>query len=240
MYSNYLRSKPNRDETQELGRGIKSVTATYFSEEPFMVKQAEKIDAVTEQIIALHSRPSVNELTKVVDQYEDERDALTSAIETEVASKLNLRAFFPAKAEAAEILLKKFSETPVETYAANAVETNQINARITLCNTEECRSHFTTIGLLPVWDHFISTQKNYEEKSAEKDAAESLKLRGTLRTQTKEMKKIIDGVLSYLTVQSEDYPEIYEVPAKELAEVVNRVMTTALARETRRNNSDDQ
>lgn len=234
MYSNYLRSKPNRDETQELGRGIRTVTAGYFSEDPFMLKQAEKIEAVDQKIIALQNRPSVNELTKVADQYEEERDALTNTLETEIASKINMRSFFPAKADAAEVILQKFSETPVVISAANAVETNQINARIEQCNTEECRNHFTTLDILPVWDHYIATQKTYEEKCAEKDALESLKLRGTLREQTERMKKIIDGALSYLAVQAEDNPGSYEVPAKELAQVVDRIMATALARETRR------
>ncbi len=90
------------------------------------------------------------------------------------------------------------------------------------------------MGTLPVWDRFIEVQGEFEKVSSEKDAIESVKLRGTVREQVARIQEIINYILYYVNSQAQDNPATYEAPAKEIFEAVQRIMTIAQTRQTKK------
>jgi hypothetical protein len=237
MFDSYKRSKTNGDETKELGRSIGVATEKHLPDDGLLNRQKIKIEKIDTEIEMLQGRSKINSYTDDLKELDSERDSLNNGIESEIKNKIHLISFDSAKGEAALAIKERFDVTPVEINAAYATESNQISTRIRICNTSDMRTHFDTIGILHIWDRYIEVQSGFEKISDEKDAHESVKLRGSVKDQITKMKEIIDFTLSYLEVQALDLPARYDTPAKEVLEAVNRVMVTAESRYTRKVNA---
>ncbi len=237
MFTEYKRSKINSDETQELARSIVATFTKLLIEEEFCTRQLQKLEKGLEYIALLQGRNKKNELTSNLKTLDDERDELTEGIEAMVKSSLHLKQFAPEKGEAAEKLTTLFQITPIDIRASYVTQTNQTIARIQQLQNEDHKALLTALDLLPLFERLVSIQAEFEKVQQEKDALESLKVRGNVRKEVETIKRIIDFILSYLEIQAEDIPEKYEATAKEVAEAVQRVMTTATSRETRKKSS---
>ncbi len=186
----------------------------------------------------MQARPRANALTVTVNELDDDRDEATVIIEKVVESKLLLGQYDAAVAEAAKAVQAAFDLTPIKVNASYAAQTNQTDTRISMCNSAELRAHMATLEVLPIWDTLIAKHEAFKEANDEKDALESIKIRGTVREQTETMKEVFRFVLPYMEAQAMDVAGSYDVAAKEVQESLARVMSVAEARATRKKNAE--
>ncbi len=237
MFSVYKPSKTNTDDMKEIARSVMSTVEKYLPEDGFLTRQKLKLSEVDADIEMLQSRSKGNSFTDNLKSIDDERDNITLAIDSEVDNKIRLKSFDPEKGASAEVLQAAFDITPIKVSAGYATQSNQTTTRIRHCNTPEFRTHFETMDILPIWDRLIAVQSEFEKVSDEKDALESVKLRGTVKEQTNRMKDVMKFILPYLEAQSLDVAGAYDSAAKEVLESITRVMTSAEARFTRKQNA---
>lgn len=236
LYEEYRRSLTNTSETLELGRSIKSIGEKYLSGDSYVTGQISRIISSTEDVELLQARAKGSSYTITLKELDDERDDIKTGLDSDIEGKIKLKRYDMIKGDAADAVNEMFITTPINIRAGYAVESNQINTRIRLVNTPGGRALFETMGTLPVWDRFIEVQGEFEKVSSEKDALESVKLRGTVREQVAAIQDRINYILYYLTSQAQDLPHDYEAPAKEIFEAVQRIMTIAQARQTKKMN----
>lgn len=237
MFPAYKPYKMNTADTKEIARAVMSSLTKHVPDDEYLNRQKGKLEEADADIELLQSRDRANSLTDDLKSIDDERDDITIAMESEVESKIRLKKFNPAKGEAAEALQAAFDLTPIKISAGYATQTNQTVTRIRHCNTPELRTHFETLEMLTIWDRFIEVQAEFEKASDEKDALESVKLRGTVKAQTDRIKDVMKFILPYLEAQSLDVAGAYDAAAKEVLEAITRVMTVAEARHTRKLNA---
>lgn len=233
----YKPSRANTDDLKEVSRSVVSAIGGHLSDDLFLTRQKQKLSEAHEMIEQLQSRKLANELTSDIHSLDDERDDLTETLESEVESKVKLSKYKPEIAEAASALKQAFDQTPVDIKGGLTTQTNQTDTRIRHCNSEELRTHFETLELLTLWDKLRTTQENYKKKSDERDALESVKLRGTVKEQTNHIKDVMKFILPYLEAQSLDVAGAYDTAAKEVLEAISRVMSVVEARYTRKQNA---
>lgn len=234
MFSNYRKSKVNTPEAIDLGNAISTSVTKHLSSDTFLNRNIQQIGVSIASIMQLQSRTKSNELTDTLASQDTARDDLNAALEMEVEAKERQLALFPQNREAVTTIKKALEATPVDIRAGYAEESNQLNTRLLLLKKEENQTHLTNLGLLPLYTALESEQKQFNTIKSEKDALESKKLRGTIRTHGKELLERIDFSLSYLYAQSMDQVDGYTEPAAEIGEAITRIMTQANARETRR------
>ncbi len=234
---NYRSSKINHDDAIALGRAI-SLSIKKSSIDVYLGRQSEKIDSHIADIETLQGRVQGNPFTEIQSGLDDSRDGVIQAMNYEVESKLKMAQFAPEKAVSATALQAAFDRTPISIDAGYSQESNQIKSRIRLISEPKYQEHLTVIGLKEYFDYLISLQDQFDTASVEKDALESVKLRGTVKEQVKRIKSRISFSLNYLESQMMDIPETYEPIANEIAEVVSRIMAGSQARQTRKTNEN--
>lgn len=239
MFTNYYPTKLITHEFLDLGKSLNSSIELHLPSEGYLSRHASKIMSHIEDITLLQGRDQVNAFTGEYRSSDEERDLLDGAIEDAVKAKVKMKALFPAEGEAAEAILADLNATPVDVRVGFSEQSEQVNARLAKLNTPESRARFELLQLLPVLDRYSEVQKEFEALSQKKDAFESAKLRGTVKTHIEGMKERFDFIFTYLRGQMIDVPAKYETAAKEIQESVTRIMAVAEARETRKKNSDD-
>ncbi len=233
LFSMYKRSKLTNDDVLELCREMIALQAKHFSTQPFISLQTVKIKEEVRQIEVLNSREMGNKLTDQLRVLDVRRSDINNALASEVESKVRLASFQPEKGQAAKALQSILDATPVQAASAYAHETNQLNVRIRALDTPENRAHLETLEVTPVFDALKAVQDEFEETSTEKNAIESMKIRGTVKSHIDRIKEVIDYILPYLCANVEDDPAQFEAPAKELQEHLITLMGAVQSRETR-------
>ncbi len=234
LFKQYHPSKMNTDFSLALAQAICKALSKSFPDDAYFSRQVVHLTTIINAIEVLQGRSMGNDLTQTLADLDLQRDNLTVGMHYEVESKIKMKAFSPEKGVAAEAIQLVFDTTVVDVRDSLDSETNQINARIRKLDTPVVRAHFETIGLTEILDHYIRIQDTFQEVSSEKDALESIKLRGTVREQCVALHAHMNYVLTYLTAQTLDFPETYAKVSSEIDESINRISALLKSSETRK------
>ncbi len=233
-FKHYKHSYTNTSESLEIARIMEDLVEKSLASDGFLSRQKNEIAEYRSNIELLQGRSSENSYTEIVFGIDSERDDINTGIEIEVRGKMKLKKYDHVKGEAAEKVNTVLEATPVSISAGYTEESNQLNTRIRQLNTPENRAHFETLTYLHIFDKLVEVQKQFEKVSSEKDALESIKLRGTVREQVEKMHVRINYALSYLDAQFLDLPAEYEQPVNELSASIQRIMTIANSRRSKK------
>ncbi len=236
MYSSYKAYKTDLGETVDLGKSVCYVSDTYLPDDIFLAGLRSDIQKLEMDISRLMGRRKTGKYTKEIGELHSTRYNLAYVMDTAIKSLLIAKKFNSEKSEAAERLSTILKSTPIKSRAPYAERSFHINTRLQALNNDECRKDIITTGIESYVDGFRETQKQFELVTSSIYTQRSKKIRGTLIDEQRKMIKVIKFALSYLEAQNIAQPKIYGKSAKQILVVITRIMSTANARQTRKQN----
>ncbi len=234
MYSSYSPYKNTYGETIEVGRAVIEAIEKYLPTDLFLTRVSGEIDEISSSVSILLGRDKKNDMTETLAKLDTDRDNIANVMESRIEDHIRVKEFNPDEAESAERLIKIFNNTAIDPRVSYTEQSAQVNSRIDALNNNKSRADMEVTGILNLFNGLVSKQDSFEKLSSKKYYIESVKLRGSVKDEVKKITKRINYVLPYLESQYGALPTEYETPAKEILHAINRVMTTANARQTRR------
>ncbi len=230
-FTNWAPSFLESDETISFSKELFTETSS-LSEEPFYITFNPSLKTTIDTIDEMNSREFKSIYTEKVRTEDIVRAKLYRSAISLLEDDVKFADIDPEAAEIASTVLSVFGKYPVEVNGGYNDESIQLGSLFT--GLDEISDTVTQSSAAKRITALRASQAKFDEYRATQLAEKVGTLRGKMSTVLNALEFKIDGSLNYLEMQAMIHGGEYEAKAVVLEEMINRVMTPARARETRK------
>jgi hypothetical protein len=236
-YDNFSHTYCTNNELAQLAIQVYAEIETNLLDDEFLTTERLIIKTECDTVDTLLGRSKSDEYTQKLDLSDQRRDKIIRVIKRNLLSDIDMAEFDPEMAEAAKTVQKLMGDNTVDIRAGYTAETAQIN---TLLSNSKASEYADAIQENPTTDRLFLALRNeqlaFEELLRKQAEASSQVPTGEVKKHIVEIVYRLEGILSYLERKAESHGGAYETTAATLEKIVEKIMTPAKARATRKEN----